>query len=157
MTAQQPTLTREGLAVALLGLLSNIPGIVTADRRLRHWTDVPAEERPAIFLSTGNQKAKQDASGAPAVWTFNYTVDLYVYSEDPALTPSTMLNQYVDAIEAALKPAAPWGPPGYPGTVQVLGDQTGRIRHAWVLDVETDEGVLGTTAIASIRLEIQLT
>jgi hypothetical protein len=148
-------ITREWVNEALFALVSALSGFNTLNRRLRHWSDVTAEQCPAFFLSMGNQRAKQGASGEPTQWTWEYVGDLQVHSEDPNLAPSTLLNQYLDQIEAALKPpASPAMPPGYPATVQVLGDLTGRIRHAWITEVETDEGVLGPRAVATFRIEV---
>ena len=151
----QPTLTCEGIAAALFGLLSGLSGVRVSSRRLLHWSDVPPEECPAIFLSVGKQTLKNDENGLPVVSTFDYVADLYVHSEDPTTVPSTLLNTYLEEIKAALQPV-PMGPPGFPGSLQVLGDTTGRIRHAWITDVETDEGVLGPRAIATVHIEVEL-
>lgn len=148
-------LTREGITVALASLLENLPGVVTFSRRLRHWNDVDASEQPAIFLSNGNQSTKQDASGLPAQWSYDFKVHIYNYSEDPIVAPSTALNNLLDALEGALKPVPTGMPPGFPASMQVLGDTTGRIRHAWISGpVETDEGVLGPQAIAIVPIEV---
>lgn len=151
----QPTLTREGITVALFNLLAALPGLNTTSRRLAHWSDVPPEEQPALFLSAGNQAQEQDPDGLPCRWRMAFSVHLYNYSTDPTVAPSTGINVLLDALEAALAPIHA-GAPGWPGSVQVLGDTTGRIRHAWISGpVETDEGVLGPQAVAIIPIEVE--
>ena len=151
----QPTLTREGINQAIFTLVSSLAGFNTLSRRLRHWSDVTPEQCPAFFLSMGNQRSRQDPSGNPPIWTYEYVGDLQVHSEDENLPPSTLLNQFLDQIEAALKPVV-YGAPGFPGSVQVLGDLTNRIRHCWITEIETDEGVLGPRAVATFRIEVQV-
>lgn len=36
-------------------LKSKMDGVVTISRRLRHFNNVPAEQRPALFITQGNQ------------------------------------------------------------------------------------------------------
>ena len=152
----QPTLTREGLAVALFSLLQGIPGVVTCSRRVRHWADVPAEEQPAIFLAKGTELPLQSPDGNPAIWKEEFTIHIYNHQTDPSVAPSTAINSLLDAVESRLKPVAS-GPPGFPGSMQVLGDLTGRIRHAWISgSIETDEGCLGDQAVAIIPIEIEV-
>ena len=152
----QPTLTCEGIAVTLAAILQALPGVTTFNRRLRHWSDVTPEETPAAFLSVGHQALQNDDSGAPVRTRFDYLIDLYVDSQDPTTAPSTLLNTYLEMIKTAILPVSSGGPPGFPGTVQVLGDTTGRLRHAWIVGVDTDEGVLGSRAIANVHIEVLL-
>jgi len=42
-------MNREPIYSALFALLCAIPGIITFSRRMRHWTDVPVVEQPALF------------------------------------------------------------------------------------------------------------
>ena len=150
----QPTLTREGIAAALFALVQSLPGLVTTSRRLRMWTDVDPADQPAAFLAMANQSPSQDPDGLPTQWHLKFTVSLYAHNTDPATAPSTVINNLLDALEVAIKPVQ-FGMPGFPGSVQVLGDTTGRIRHAWISgEVETDEGVLGDQAIAIVPIAI---
>ena len=85
--------------------------------------------------------------GAPMVWTL--TVELYVYahSSDPYLAPAMVLNPLLDAVEAALMPAAVTG-------VQDLG-LPAMVQHACIAGkIATDEGALGDQAVAIIPVEI---
>ena len=152
----QPTLTREGIAVALFALIQALPGLATPpSRRLMFWGDVPPENQPTAFLAEGNHASTNDPNGLPDIWRFSYKVYLYAYSADLTVAPASLLNPLLDALEAALKPVQ-FGPPGFPGSMQVLGDTTGRIRHVWISGpIETDEGALGPQAIAIVPIEVE--
>jgi hypothetical protein len=81
------------------------------------------------------------------VWTLNVELYLYAHSSDPYQAPAMMLNPLVDAVEAALAPAATTG-------IQDLGLPT-MVQHAYIAGrIETDEGVLGDQAVAIIPVEI---
>lgn len=152
----QPILTREGIAHALFSLIQGLPGLVTTSRRLLHWSEVPAEQQPAAFLPEGKQIPKNSPDGNQVIWRYEYSIYLYAYLEDTTKTPASQLNNLLDALEAALNPSQV-GPPGFSGSMQVLGDTTGRIRHAWISGaIETDEGVLGSQAIAIVPIEIEV-
>jgi hypothetical protein len=85
--------------------------------------------------------------GAPTIWTLLVELYLYAHSSDPYLSPATVLNPLVDAVEAALAPAATTG-------LQDLGLPS-MVQHAYIAGkIETEEGVLGDQAIAIIPVEI---
>lgn len=154
----QPTLTREGINAALFALLQTVPGITTFTRVWKNFDQFAPAEQPVLILATGNPRPTQDEDGAPTRWKYEFVVYLYAYaqSSNNSVAPSTIINNLMDAIEAVLKPMAINGPPGWPGKVQVLGDLTGRIRHAWISDtVLTDEGVLGPQSIAVFPIEVE--
>ena len=154
----QPALTREGLAVALFNLLQTVPGIKTFSRTWRNFDEVPVVNQPALLLTKGGEKPIQSAEGQRTGWKFEYLVTLYAYQQasDNSIPPSTQINNLMDAIEAVLAPVKA-GPAGYPGSVQVLGDLTGRIRHAWIEDtVISDEGVLGPQSFLLFTIEIEI-
>ena len=148
--------TREGLAQALFQVLQEVPGLVTCSRFLKGLQEVPDADQPALFLTLGGFTPIQDPSGAPTRWKHEYLVYVLATSKDPLTPPSAVLNNIIDAVEAALKPQVN-GPPGFPGTVQVLGDSTGRIRHCWISGpIYADEGVLGDQTFAAIPIEIEI-
>jgi hypothetical protein len=152
----QPDLTREGIAVALFSILQGIQA-KTCSRIWKVWTDVQPEEHPALFLTKAPEHPAQDQSGLPTVWKVEYLVHIYCYSTDEQAPASTAVNQILDALEAALKPTT-FGMPGLPGSVQVLGDRTGAIQHAWISgSIETDEGLLGPQSVAIVPIEVQYT
>lgn len=150
----QPTPTRQGINLAVFGLLQSLPGVKTISRRWREWSDVPADQQPAVFLTGGPEHPKHSADGNATTWTRSFDCCMYNFSSDLNQPPLDLLNSYLDAIEAALAPPA--GPPGFPSTVQVLGDTTGHIRHAWLSDIHTDDGSLDGQAIAIFSIEVEV-
>lgn len=138
-------MTRETIYAALYAKLTAIPGIVTTGRRLKHWSDVPAEQQPALYLIQRNETPSQ-VKGVPAKWSLK--ADLYLYvntGNDENIAPATLLNPLLDAIEAVLA-VEPFS--GF----QTLG---GLVSHAWIAGtIETSEGVLGNQEVAIIPIEI---
>jgi hypothetical protein len=138
---------REPIYAALWLLASNAAAFVTANRRLRHWTDVAPAEQPALFMSEKGGQAVVKALGAPVIWTLSADLFVYAHSSDPYQAPATILNPLVDALEAALAAPAATG-------VQQLG-LPGMVQHAYIAGrVETDEGVLGDQAVAVVPIRI---
>lgn len=140
-------MNREAIYAALFEMVSNVPGIVTASRRLRHWGDVPPVDQPALFQAQTGENAMSETGFNPTKWHMN--VDLYLYchaGNDSDATPATDLNNLLDAIEEALKP-------DYTG-YQRLGGLVFDCR----IDgkVETDEGTLGPQSVAIIPIKIKV-
>lgn len=140
-------MNREAIYTALFAKLSGIPGVVTQARKLRHWSDVPASEQPAIFCVQGNQSAQpgDPARGLPTKWTL--AADIYVYARtDGNQTPGTVMNPILDAIDAELKPDNPMT------RTQTLG---GLVERCWIEgDIQTDEGALGDQAVAIVPIRM---
>jgi hypothetical protein len=140
-------IAREPIYAALFDLAAGAAGFVTAERRLRHWSDVAPPEQPALFMTQKSETAAVKALGAPLVWTLTVELYLYAHSSDPQLSPATVLNPLIDAVEAALAPAPTTG-------LQDLG-LAAMVQHAMIAGkIETEEGVLGDQAIAIIPIEI---
>ena len=140
-------IAREPIYAALFDLVAGAAGFATAERRLRHWSDVAPAEQPALFMAQKSEAAAIKALGAPAVWTLNVELYLYAHSSDPRLSPATGLNPLIDAVEAALAPSPATGRQnlGLPAMVQ----------HAAIAGkIDTDEGALGDQAIAIVPVEI---
>ena len=137
---------REAIYSALASKLEAIPGIKTFSRKLLLWSDVPAAEQPALFMACANQTVVRAAKGLSSV--HHLPVKLYLYvstAGDPKAAPSILLNELLDAIEAALEPDTD-------EETQTLG---GLVSHCWINgDIETDESLLGDQAIAIIPLDI---
>ena len=141
---------REPIYAALFALISAASGIVTASRRLRHWTSVEAAEQPALFLVQKMEAARQ-AEGAPTTWRAELDVYVYCQAPDDTTSPAIVLNPLLDAIEAALTPQ---------GADSLIGAQTlgGLVKHCWISGaIETDEGALGGQAVAIVPIEILAT
>ncbi|MBY4799898.1 hypothetical protein K6W78_07765 [Burkholderia cepacia] len=139
-------MNREPIYLALFAKLQAIPGFVTTSRRLRHWNDVKPVEQPALFQVQVREN-QRPRKGIPALVSFRCELYLYVNTGNALadVTPATELNQFMDAIEAALAPDALTN-------TQTLG---GTVSHCWIEgDVLTDEGALGPQAIAIIPVHI---
>lgn len=139
-------MTRETIYAALFALVSNLPGLVTASRRLKHWDSVSPAQQPALFLIQ-RKETPAEKRGLPAAWTLECDLILYVNAgSDPNAVPASALNPLLDAIDQALAP-----PAGQP--VQTLG---GLVSHCWIdrSGIVMDEGVLGTQAVAIVPVQI---
>ena len=117
------------------------------DAVVRPWPKSSSAEQPALFMTQKSETAAIKALGAPTVWTLNIELYLYAHSSDPRLSPATVLNPLLDAVEAALAPAMTTG-------VQDLG-LPAMVQHAFIAGkIDTDDGALGDQAIAIIPVEI---
>lgn len=140
--------TREAIGAALFAVCAALPGVITSSRRLKHWSDVPPEQRPAVFLAQGGQTPQQQTGHAPA-WRLSFTLHVYV-STTGGQTPATVLNPILDAIEAAF---APNQFNGRSTDLGLPGVEWARIDGP----IETSEGALGDTEVALIPLTVLAT
>jgi len=140
-------MNREAIYQALYDKLAAVPGIKTKGRKLKHWSDVPASQQPALFQAQKNELAHRQ-QGVGTVWTL--TVDVYIYTSSTGSDfPSTQLNNIADAIEAALQPDNP---------VRNTNTLGGLVQHCRIEGaIETDEGTLGDQAVAIIPIVITAT
>ena len=136
---------RESVYRALFERLAGTSGVIRASRRLRHWSDVPPIDQPALFQVQKRETPQQD-EGLPTRWRL--AVDVYLYAHagaDGDAVPAATLNALIDAIEAALAPEPSSG-------AQTLD---GRVAHCWIAGaIQTDEGALGAQAVAIVPIEI---
>ena len=140
-------ISREPIYAALFALVSGAGGFVTAERRLRHWSDVAPAEQPALFQHQKLEAAAVKALGAPTVWTLGVELHLYAHSSDPYRSPAMILNPLLDAVEAALAPSSVT-------SIQDLG-LPAMVQHACIAGkIETDEAALGDQAVAIVPVEI---
>ena len=139
---------REAIYQALFNVVSSVEGFVTVSRRLKHWDDVDISQQPALFTAQKNEHQKTQ-KGLPTQHTLG--MDIYLYAktgEDETVSPATILNPLVDAVEAMLKPSPALG--YFP---LIVDGQT--ISHCWIDgEIQTDEGVLGSQAVAIIPVRI---
>lgn len=141
------TVEREAIYSALWTLASGAARFASASRRLRHWSDVSPAEQPALFMSEKGGTGVRKALGAPIVWTLRADFYIYAHQPDPRLSPASILNPLIDALETALAPSLAMG-------IQNLG-LPGVVQWAYIAGkVETDEGVLGDQAVAIVPVEI---
>ena len=138
-------IAREAAYEALFALLQRVEGFVTVSRRLKHYSDVPPSQQPALFMCQAGETIVT-VRGIPAKMTLRAKLWLYANAgNDPNAVPSTILNPLADAVMAALAP-----PPSQ--QTQTLG---GAVSHAWVEgEVLTDEGLLGPQAAMILPISI---
>lgn len=140
-------MNREAIYSALFTRLSAIAGLKTKSRILKHWNDVPPEQRPALFVSQ-NSETPTTVTGEPQRWLL--MVDVYVYVQtDGSTPPGTELNPIIDAIEAAF----PLHPITGKHTLDVADVEWARIEGM----IQTDEGTLGNQAVCIIPIQILAT
>ncbi|HUN99571.1 MAG TPA: hypothetical protein VMU69_25470 [Bradyrhizobium sp.] len=138
---------REAIYSALWTLACRSSSFASANRRLRHWSDVAPIEQPALFMSEKGGHAVVKALGAPIVWTLYADFYVYAHASDPYIAPATVLNPLIDGLERALAPPRANG-------IQNLG-LPNMVQHAYIAGkIETDEGVLGDQTIAIVPVEI---
>jgi hypothetical protein len=138
-------MNRENIYAALFAAVSGAPGLVTASRRLRHWSDVSSSDLPALFLAQGKQVVGPPAAiGLPTRWMLEATIYLYVGTQGAA-SAGTVLNPIVDAITAMFDPNGA-------SVVQTLGKRVewARIEGA----IETSEGMLGDVEVCMIPVRM---
>ena len=137
-------ISREPIYAALYAKLAAVSGFRTVSRRLKHWTDTPASDQPALFVIQ-RRETVQTVPGLNPVYTLE--VDAYIYAQAPSTdAPSQVLNPLLDALTATLLPDAS-------NNKQTLG---GLVQHAWIEGViETDEGVLGNQGVCIVPIRIK--
>lgn len=143
--------SREAIYSKLFELAAGAAAFTTKSRAVRHWADVAPAEMPALFQEQGKQRGIKNPP-TPTKWVL--TADLIIYVSDA--TPSangtvdiaTLLNNAVDAVDAALAPSPATG-------TQTLG---GLVTDARIVgDVDIYEGRLdagGRLGVAVIPVEI---
>lgn len=147
---------REAVAVALFDRLKTATKITNAERRYRSWDEVDPRSQPWLGLVHSSQTPEQQR-GLPPKWRLEYTVYIYCRTEERASTPSTLLNQLIQAVEQALElqPGEDAGLDPMNVYATTLG---GLCSHAWIGGtIETDEGALDNQAVAIIPIEVLTT
>lgn len=104
---------------------------------------------PALFMTEkGAEAVGGPQPGLPVKYTLHAEFYIYAHESDPYKTPATILNNLIDALEAALAPFPSngvWQNLGFPASVI----------HTYINGkIETDEGVLGDLAIAIVPVDI---
>jgi hypothetical protein len=141
--------TREQVMQALFLHLQAIADFKTAGRRLKLWADVPPGDQPAMFLVDHHEKSTPQPRGLPNKLLLRANVFIYFQSgTDQTVTPDTLLNGYLDALDVAL------APDNVMDGVFSLG---GMVDHCWV-EGETlkDPGDLDGQGLIIVPLNILL-
>jgi len=98
-------MSREIAFSALFERLSNTYEWGMASRRIKLWSEVPAQMRPALFQLESGPETYQWTSLATPKRTFEAKLFLYFDARDPSQPGSTAINHALDAIDAALAPS----------------------------------------------------
>jgi hypothetical protein len=77
---------------------------VTADRRLRLFDDVAADQQPAVFLVEHDETYEQPNRGLPPKRIMTLSIFCYARAEIGSTVGGTVINSMVGAIEQALLP-----------------------------------------------------
>lgn len=144
---------REQIFVALYNLIAdNIDShldftIKKKSRVLKHWDDVMPVEQPCIFLTKGHEKIRQ-TTGLNSEIVMSANVWVYAQHKDKTVSPATISNKILDALQKCLVTDSPTN-------TLTLG---GLVHHCWIEgDVVTDEGFLGTQAVIQVPINILTT
>ena len=133
-------------------LNTKVAGLITVSRRLRHFNHVTPEQRPAMFITQGNQQEVQ-IHGLDSKVELSAEVYLYIHESDPAKPPSSQMNIFIDRVREAIKSDHPEF-----SEYQTLG---GLVEHCWIegtVEVyEAVENMLDDQAIAIIPIRILTT
>ncbi len=139
-------MNREAIFSALFQLLNEgLPQLNTISRVLLHWDDVSPNQQPALFMTMVSQSVEQ-TTGFPSKYLLEAKLWIYTHRDTAGVIPSAQINQILDALDAALKPAAS------PLNKQTLG---GLVEHCWIDgEIATDEGTLGNQAVATVPIRM---
>jgi len=105
--------SREAVLSALFAKFSSVvfsssvrghTGFATVSRRLKHWSDVPKSERPAMFMVCHGETPTYRAENMPAYLKFSIKLFIYIDGSDKSSVPDTDISVILDAVDAALKP-----------------------------------------------------
>ncbi|HAV5432052.1 Uncharacterised protein [Acinetobacter baumannii] len=133
-------------------LSTNVQGLKTVSRRLRHFNNVTPDERPAMFITQGNQQ-EVPVHGLDSKVELAAEVYLYIHETDRAKPPSSQMNIFIDRVRDAIQPDHPEF-----SEYQTLG---GLVEHCWIegtVEVyEAVENMLDDQAIAIIPIRILTT
>jgi len=137
-------MSREQIYSALFSLVQGTSSFAYTSRKLKAWSDVSPDQQPALFMAQ-SKETPTIVTRLPVKWV--YLVDLYIYcySNDPTVSPSIQLNGLLDNLANALAPAKGL-------ETQPLRGLVGYARLSG--DIQTDEGVLGSQAVAVVTVEI---
>jgi len=140
-------MNREDIYAALFALVWDGNTFLNPEdqaRTLKHWTDVPANQLPAMFMAQGRQTVGQTpANGLPPKWTLEARLYIYVGTRG-ATSPGAALNPILDVLTAKLN-AGPTGPQRLGGLVEWA-----RIEGT----IETSEGTLGDLEVAIVPVSM---
>ena len=97
--------TRDAVLNALANLVASAYAWTTGpSRKLKLWTDVPAASRPACFLFEGGLESYAWSEGAVPKRVIEAKIFAYLNARDHAVLGATLLDDVMDALDAAFAP-----------------------------------------------------
>ena len=139
-------MNRENIYNSLLNLIGTVAEFKIKDRKLKIWSDISPADMPSLFLLQ-QKEVSETIRGLPIKWSFYPEIYIYVsVGNETNLNPYTLLNPILDKVCDL-----------FDNTKLQEGNQTlGGLVHSCKINggIETDGGILGTTAIAIIPIEI---
>jgi predicted RND superfamily exporter protein len=141
---------RESISAAVFKLLQAIqtsPAIATFSRRYIDSTALGTANLPAVELLVKSEDAIRKGMGIPIEWKVTAHVFVFVSTTDTDTEPDTVMNNILDAIEAAVAPDRT----GY----QTLGGLVVNCRINGT--IERDPGFMSGVGAAAIPIEITTT
>ncbi|MHB8885812.1 MAG: hypothetical protein ACYC5H_12195 [Methylovirgula sp.] len=97
--------TRDAALSALANLVASAYAWTTGpSRKLKLWTDVPAASRPACFLFEGGLESYAWSEGAIPKRVIEAKIFAYLNARDHAVLGATLLDDVMDALDAAFAP-----------------------------------------------------
>lgn len=139
----------EPIYAALFAKLAAISGLKTSSRKIKHWSDVPAKQQPALFVIQGGE-APEQVRGLPPKWRLKVEVYIYVNpGEGKSIIPSQVMNAILKNVREAL---------AFDNVAAKACTLDGLVSHCWIAgEIEVYDGVLGEQAVAVIPIEMLTT
>ena len=121
----------------------------TVSRRWQDPSQLSPADRPCLYQVQKDELTCTSVNGLPIHARLNLDLVLYTAGDsEPSSVPSTELNSLLDAVESAVRSAAP-------GIAQTLG---GRVSHCRIEGkIEIVENVQGAIALAVVPIEVLTT
>lgn len=140
--------TREQILTALFNLLRTSASFVTASRHFKLWADVPAANRPALFVKQMKPAPYEGSrDGVPPIRRLMVSAFVYVSTDQSDPTPDKQLNDILDAFDSVMAPS--------PVTNrQTLGNLVWNAKING--DVFIDDGALDNDGLLVVPIEIIL-
>jgi hypothetical protein len=98
VTLSQPTTT------SVAGGLFQVQPFRYASRQVKLWTDVPQDQRPALFLGEHGEEQVREGREPLPITTLDYAVYIYTWAKnlDPSVPPVSLLNPLLDLIDSLM-------------------------------------------------------
>lgn len=143
------TSNKETIFSTLYTRMTEVSGVLTSGRKVRHYDDVQPVEQPALFIEQVSSDIQSRPNG-PGKQTLKANVILYAWS-DSDLGPMPIINGLVDQVEGLMKryPTEP-----APSQTTTL---SGTVASAQVVNVEYAGGNLGNQGVAIVSIEMLTT